>query len=43
MSEEKKAKNKNQFSEVEDYKRLEEIEHVREYPGNYIGSTDERG
>src|SRR5438034_10620256 len=40
---EKKAKDKNQYSSVEDYQVLEEIKHVRRYPGNYIGSTDEQG
>jgi DNA gyrase subunit B len=34
---------KKQYSSVEDYRVLEEIEHVRRYPGNYIGSTDEQG
>ncbi|MCE8163474.1 MAG: ATP-binding protein [Candidatus Moeniiplasma glomeromycotorum] len=40
---EKKKKEENQYSSAEDYQVLEEIEHVRRYPGNYIGSTSEQG
>src|SRR5256885_12204952 len=40
---EKETKDKRKYSSVEDYQVLEEIKHVREYPGNYIGSTDEQG
>jgi DNA gyrase subunit B len=34
---------KENYSSAEDYQILEEIEHVRRYPGNYIGSTNEQG
>jgi DNA gyrase/topoisomerase IV subunit B len=40
---EKKTKDKSQYSKAEDYQILEEIEHVRRRPGQYIGSTDEQG
>ena len=39
---EEKEKNKK-YSSVQDYQVLEDIEHIRKRPGNYIGSTDEQG
>ena len=36
-------KDKNKYSSAEDYQILEEIEHVRKRPVQYIGSTDEQG
>lgn len=38
-----KKKEEKYYSTVKDYQVLEDIEHVRKRPGNYIGSTDERG
>ena len=43
MENKNKKEDKNQFSKIEDYELLEDIEHVRKHPGNYIGSTDEQG
>jgi DNA gyrase/topoisomerase IV subunit B len=36
-------KDKKKYSSVQDYQVLEDIEHIRKRPGNYIGSTDEQG
>nr|CAG8443501.1 13422_t:CDS:2 [Entrophospora candida] len=36
-------KSKKKYSSAQDYKVLEDIEHIRKRPGNYIGSTDEQG
>ncbi|RHZ35471.1 DNA gyrase subunit A [endosymbiont GvMRE of Glomus versiforme] len=40
---EKEEKRRKKYSSVQDYQVLEDIEHIRKRPGNYIGSTDEQG
>jgi len=36
-------KEKKKYSQVGEYQLLEDIAHIRLRPGNYIGSTDEKG
>jgi len=45
MSEPKKPieKEKKYYSKAKDYQTLGDIEHIRQLPGNYVGSPDERG
>jgi DNA gyrase subunit B len=37
------SEKEKKYSSAKDYQVLEDIEHIRKRPGNYIGSTDEQG